>query len=738
MPKYATVALDISVAKSFDYLIPRNLEDSVKPGLRVYVPFRSGRRLAYVIALSDGTAYPGAKAIISVRDREPVLSESMLRLAEWMASHYLCPLSKTIRCILPSSIRRGPGAKALLFVRPDLDKVAGETVVGELCRRAPKQALALKILLDCGRPMELRKLIKSARTTRSSIRSLEKKGLVTLFQQRVWRDPWEGETILPTEHLSPTREQERAIGYIKQTLRHRRFASILLHGITGSGKTEVYLQAIDEVLKHGRGAIVLVPEISLTPQTVEDFKARFSNIVAVLHSRLSLGERLDEWERLRGGKAQVVVGARSAIFAPIANLGLIVVDEEHERTYKQEEAPRYHARDVAVMRAKIERATVILGSATPSVESYWNAMRGDYKLFRLPRRIKDRRLPAVTIVDMKEEIKRSGRMTFFSRRLLNAIEERLEKGEQIILFLNRRGFSPVVMCSRCGYAQKCPNCSVSLTMHRDTDKMLCHLCGYEHKPFLRCPRCQSKNIRFLGLGTQKLEFIISKLFPESTVGRMDSDSMSGKGAHAQTLKAFKTGEIQILLGTQMIAKGLHFPNVTLVGVICADTALHLPDFRASENTFQLLTQVAGRAGRGDIPGEVIVQTFAPKHPAILAAKSQDYELFYRQEIPFREELGYPPVKRFILVTMRGRNEHAVSWFTGYYARLLNAEAGDTMEVLGPAPSPILRAKGYYRWQVICKGEEIGRMNELLRETADKVKSYKDVQIVVDVDPISML
>jgi primosomal protein N' (replication factor Y) len=554
----------------------------------------------------------------------------------------------------------------------------------------------------------------------------------------VYRDPWEGESILPTEHLPPTPEQRRAIEHATRALGQRRFSVILLHGVTGSGKTEVYLQAIDEALKSGRGAIILVPEISLTPQTVEGFKARFAQNVAVLHSRLSLGERLDEWEKLREGRARVVVGARSAIFAPVHNLGLIVVDEEHERTYKQEEAPRYHARDVAVMRGKIENAIVILGSATPSVESYRNALIGKYRLFRLPRRIEDRPLPTVTIVDMKEEIRRVGRMTFFSRLLLRAMEDRLEKREQVMLFLNRRGFSPVMICKRCGFVHKCPNCSVALTTHDEGERLLCHLCGFMAEPAVQCPRCHTRGFRFPGLGTQKLELTVSKLFPGCRVARMDSDSMTTKGAHAETLKAFRDGEIQILIGTQMIAKGLHFPNVTLVGVICADTALSFPDFRAAEYTFQLLTQVAGRAGRGEVHGEVIVQTYAPKHPAIMAARSQDYEAFYRQEIPFRKELGYPPFTRFIVVTVRGRSEGAVKWISGYCARTVRELHPPGMEVLGPAPSPIVRTKGYYRWQIIFKGESVIRMNAVLREALGKVKPGKGIQIVVDADPISML
>ncbi len=738
MPKYATVVLDIDIDREFDYLIPPSMHESVKPGVRVYVPFRSRRVLAYVTAVSDSSDYQKPKVILSVRDKKPVLGEPLLNLAKWISSYYFCSLSKAIRCMVPSSIRKGHRAKTPHFVELNRERVRNSDDIAALTKRAPKQAKVLKILSGADGPMSLQALLSAAGTAQSAVRSLEKKGLVKLTRRRIYRDPWEGEVVVPTEHLPPTEEQAKALNYIRGALTDRHFAVVLLHGVTGSGKTEVYLQAIDEVLKLGYGAIVLVPEISLTPQIVEEFKARFSENVAVLHSRLSFGERLDEWERLRDGKARVVVGARSAIFAPLPNLGLIVVDEEHERTYKQEEAPRYHARDVAVMRGKVEGIPVILGSATPSIESYRNAIMGKYKLFKLPSRIEERSLPSVTVVDMKEEIRMVGRMTFFSRRLINAVEDRLEKGEQVILFLNRRGFSTFVICYKCGYVQKCPHCSVSLTMHGQGKRMLCHICGFEQKAPTRCPKCGAGGIRFQGLGTQKLEMLVSRLFPNCSVGRMDTDSMMTKASHAKALNAFKTGKTQILLGTQMIAKGLHFPNVTLVGVVFADTALHLPDFRSSEYTFQLITQVAGRAGRGDVAGEVIVQTCAPKHPAIMAARHQDYESFYRKEFPFRKELGYPPAKRFILVTLRGRNERSVAWIIKHFAKVLSEASPPGMKILGPAPAPIARAKGYYRWQLICKGENIPKMNDVLRETIGRLKLGKKVQIIVDADPFSML
>lgn len=738
MPKFASVVLEIPVDRQFDFLVPPELEGAVAPGVRVHVPFRSRRLSAYVVSVSEGRPHPGARPILSVRDRRPVIGEPVMRLAEWMASYYYCPLPAAIRCILPSGVRAGLAGKTPLFAAADPARIMAGGGAAAWCPRAPKQARILEELLAGGGPQPVQALLRRAGASLAAARALERKGLVTLSRRRVFRDPWAGGEVVASEPLAPTPDQARALAHAAKALARRCFSVLLLHGVTGSGKTEVYLQAIDEALGMGRGAIMLVPEIALTPQTVEGFKARFGANVAVLHSRLSDGERLDEWEKVREGKARVAVGARSAIFAPVPDLGLIVVDEEHERTYKQEETPRYHARDVAVMRGKLEDAVVILGSATPSVESYRNALTGKYRLFRLPRRIEDRPLAAVTIVDMRQEIRRAGRMTFFSRRLLSAMEDRLEKGQQIILFLNRRGFSPVLSCRRCGFVQRCPDCSISLTAHREGETMRCHLCGFSGRTPSRCPQCGSPGIRFPGLGTQKLELMVKKLFPGRTVGRMDADSMAGKDAHAETLGAFRRGEIQILLGTQMIAKGLHFPNVTLVGVVCADTALNLPDFRASETTFQHLTQVAGRAGRGAVPGEVIIQTYAPAHPAVTAAGGQDFELFYAREIAFREELGYPPFNRFVAVTLRGRGGEAVRWYSRQFAKAVAAAAPAGIRVLGPAPAPIARLKGHYRWQVVLSGKSVPDMNAVLREATGGLKPPKGIQIVVDADPLAML
>ena len=546
-------------------------------------------------------------------------------------------------------------------------------------------------------------------------------------------------------------------------------STFLLYGVTGSGKTEVYLQALAHALEQGKGAIVLVPEISLTPQTVERFKARFSSgrlqtLVAVLHSHLSAGERHDEWHKIRQGRARIVIGARSAIFAPVEPLGLIVVDEEHEHTYKQEEAPRYHARDVAIMRGRMENAVVVLGSATPSLESYYNCQRGKYTLLELPERVDNQKMPRVRVVDMRQAAKEKG-PPIFSPQLKEAITQRLEKHEQTILFLNRRGYSTALQCPKCGFVANCPNCSLALTYHRIEQKLSCHICGHSEKVPSVCPneKCRNPAIRFAGTGTQKVEETLAKLFPGARVRRMDADTMKRKDDYRKTLGDFRAGKTDILVGTQMIAKGLHFPNVTLVGIIYADLALHQPDFRAGERTFQLLTQVAGRAGRGDVEGEVFVQAFTPFHPAIQYARRHDFTGFYEQEIEFREQLKYPPISRVALLTLKGRNEDKVKFSAGHLKRELEknlmgveplSRPADTLSppggerdgargafkdlvLCGPAPAPLLRAEQYYRYQIMLRTRAMSKLSQALAKIIETLALPDDVTLAVDIDPVNL-
>jgi primosomal protein N' (replication factor Y) len=517
----------------------------------------------------------------------------------------------------------------------------------------------------------------------------------------------------------------------------------LLHGVTGSGKTEVYLQALAHTLEQGKGAIVLVPEIALTPQTVERFKARFSSgplqtTVAVLHSHLSAGERHDEWHKIRQGRARIVIGARSAIFAPVDPLGLIVVDEEHEQTYKQEEAPRYQARDVAIVRGRMEGATVVLGSATPSMESYYNCAKGKYTLLTMLERADDKKMPRVRIIDMRQTLRKGSVIPIFSPQLQEGIAQRLERKEQVILFLNRRGYSTSLQCPLCGFVAGCPNCSVSLTYHRQEQKLRCHICNHSEPVPPACPNanCRNPQIRYAGLGTQKVEDILGKLFPQARTVRMDSDALKRKDDFRRILGDFRIGKIDILVGTQMIAKGLHFPNVTLVGIIFADMALHHPDFRAGERTFQLLTQVAGRAGRGDVEGEVVVQAFTQFHPAIQYARRHDFTGFYGQELEFREQLKYPPFSRIALLTLKGRNEEKVKFSSDHLKRELDGLLAGFKDLIlaGPAPAPLLRAETFYRYQIMLRVQRMTALSQRLARLSRTLVLPEDVTLSIDVDP----
>jgi primosomal protein N' (replication factor Y) len=524
-------------------------------------------------------------------------------------------------------------------------------------------------------------------------------------------------------------------------------STFLLHGVTGSGKTEIYLQAIAHALRGGRGAIVLVPEISLTPQTVERFKARFCSgpqptTVAVLHSHLSAGERHDEWHKIRQGRARIVIGARSAIFAPVDSLGLIVVDEEHEHSYKQEEAPRYHARDMAVVRGQREGAAVVLGSATPSLESYYNVQKGKYRLLELLSRVDDKKMPLVRVVDMRQEARQEKGIPVLSQPLKEAITRRLEKKEQVILFLNRRGYSTSLQCPKCGYVAGCPNCSVSLTYHRQIQQLCCHICGHAAPAPSACPQsnCRNPAIRYAGLGTEKVEDILAKIYAQAKIQRMDSDTLKRKDDYRRILSDFRAGKIDILVGTQMIAKGLHFPNVTLVGIIYADLSLHLPDFRAGERTFQLLTQVAGRSGRGDVEGEVVVQAFTPFHPAIQYARRHDFAGFYEQEIEFRQQLKYPPVSRIALLTLKGRNEDKVRFAADHLKRELDKALADLRDLIlaGPAPAPLLRAETFYRYQIMLRTRQMTRLSKQLAALLERLAWPEDVALTVDIDPVNLI
>jgi primosomal protein N' (replication factor Y) (superfamily II helicase) len=820
----ARVSLEIALRKEFDYSIPAELAGQVEIGTRVQVPFGSRKIFGTVTALAEESAHTKLKPILKVIGAQTLVTPKVLKLARWIGEYYCCAPETALKRVLPEAIRKEKdGWKKQLFVRAL--HLSGEFP------KLPKRQQDVWNIVEERREILLAELLELAETTAATVRKLEDLSLVEITSEISERDPYARETILPTQNIVLNPAQSVALEKIKGAmdflgstgvppvvsgvapetvltatpsiaadsnpqssfsneirrdaefeqagrLCYPKSSTFLLHGVTGSGKTEIYLQALAHALEQGKGAIVLVPEISLTPQTVERFKARFSSgklqtLVAVLHSHLSAGERHDEWHKIRQGRARIVIGARSAIFAPVEPLGLIIVDEEHETSYKQEEAPRYHARDVAIMRGQMENAVVVLGSATPSLESFYNCKRGKFSLLELPERVDNQKMPHVRVVDMRQAAHKEKGTPLFSPQLKEAINQRLDRGEQTILFLNRRGYSTSLQCPKCGYVCECPNCSLALTFHRQEQKLACHICGHVEKVPLVCPneKCKNPAIRFSGTGTQRVEETLAKLFPKARIQRMDADTMKRKDDYRKVLGDFRAGKTDILVGTQMIAKGLHFPNVTLVGIIYADLALHQPDFRAGERTFQLLTQVAGRAGRGDVEGEVFVQAFAPFHPAIQYARRHDFNGFYEQEIEFREQLKYPPVSRVALLTLKGRNEEKVKFSGEHLKRELeknlkqsssggasvpaslfeNLDDGSRgrsphqetktsfkdLIIAGPAPAPLLRAETFYRYQIMLRTRAMSALSRELARIIQSLALPEDVTLAVDIDPVNL-
>ena len=746
----ARVTLDVAVRREFDYLVPEELEPSVHEGTRVKVPFGPREVMGVVTAVLDESPHGNLREIIKTVGGQALVTPPILRLVRWIADYYCCAPEIAMKAVLPDAVRKEEeGWRERLYVRALPQH-------GEPPKLTKRQE-DLWTIVEEWRELPLQELVRLAGTTSATIRKLEDKGLVSIAPQISERDPYAKEHILPTQPLELNEQQATALESIVESM--ERLAKrdddeakpvgdnvFLLHGVTGSGKTEVYLQAIAHALGQGKGAIVLVPEISLTPQTVERFKARFSQgpqqtLVAVLHSHLSAGERHDEWHKIRQGRARIVIGARSAVFAPVEPLGLVIVDEEHEHSYKQGEAPRYNARDLAVVRGQQEGAAVVLGSATPCMESYHNVQRKKYGLLSLTERVDNIQMPIVRVIDMRSAARKEKGVGIFSPQLREAILQRLEKNEQVMLFLNRRGWSSSLQCPECGFVAECPNCSVSLTYHRAAQQLMCHICGHVEPAPKKCPQteCGNAAIRFSGLGTEKVEAALEKGFPSARVKRMDSDTLKRKEDYRRILGDFRTGKIDILVGTQMIAKGLHFPNVTLVGIIHADLSLHIPDFRAGERTFQLLTQVAGRAGRGEVEGEVYVQSFTPFHPAIQYARRHDYLGFYEQEIEFRQQLNYPPVGRVALLTLRGRSEDRVKFVADHLRREIDTVAKELGEVVvaGPAPAPLLRAENFYRYQIMLRTSRMPQLSRKLSALRETFQIPEDLRLVIDIDPMSL-
>jgi primosomal protein N' (replication factor Y) len=807
MKEIVEVAVGLPVSKTFHYRIPEKMKDFLQVGMRVLVPFKGRKVTGFTIDLLDHPPKGVEEKLREVEDlldEVPLIDPKMLLFHRWIADYYIYPLGEVIKTGLPPGLQLkselilsltqngmeylnqegldaieekvfreierlkkvtlkkilkkffGKVSRSQLFswkkkgllnidvgigdkeVKPKFEKVIIYQRGKPTKPISKKQVEILKWLEERGEAStsELNKRFKSPS---KAIQSLKAQGLIAISDREVIRDLSAQPELKAYPKPELTSDQEAILGEILKGIRSKRFSPFLIYGVTGSGKTEVYLRAIEEVLNQGREAIVLVPEISLTPQLLSRFKGRFGENLSLLHSKLGRGERYDQWRQIWKGEVKIAVGARSAIFAPFKNVGIIIVDEEHDPSYKQEEKLRYHARDLAVVRAKQDEATLLLGSATPSLESFHNAERGKFHLLRLPERIEGKPLPRVEVVDMKNE------KGLLSEKVRAALEKNIKDKKQSLLFLNRRGFANFILCPDCGFTYKCPNCSVTLTYHLRDRSLQCHYCDYRIRAPGDCPQCEGHRLQGVGIGTERLEQEIRSLFPETQVGRMDRDTTSRRRSHQQILKSLESGKTDILVGTQMIVKGHDFPNVTFVGVVSADTSLHFPDFRSSERTFQLLTQVAGRAGRGEVFGEVVIQTYNPDHYSILRAKDHDFIGFYQEEIQFRRALDYPPFSRLINFRLVGNSEkrtEAVSEEMGRIGRsLLKRGYGKGIEILGPSAAPFSKMRGKFRWQMLSKGKSPKLLHQFAQEMAFRLEEEtkgKGVNLDIDVDPVFIL
>jgi primosomal protein N' (replication factor Y) len=803
---YIEVAVALPVYGTYTYSIPESLVYQVEVGMRVLAPFGRRRVTGYVLDILAESALPDIKHILDVLDQRPLFPASMLAFFRWVGEYYKYPLGEVIKNALPGGLTlyelasltiteqgrhrlevgNGPplerGVLQLLAGGPcrlrDLSSKLNQHVPSALVRSLENRgmivitrelrggrtrlkleriaaladptlpaeglsAAARKVLAELADAAEVpvTQLIARAGVSAGVIETLIRRGLITLARKPVYRDPF-GDPITADRPLVPTVEQQVVLAELNRSL-GTGFGTYLLKGVTASGKTEVYLQVVAEALRRGASALVLVPEIALITQTERRFRSRFGDCVAILHSGLSAGERYDQWQRILQKEVSIAIGARSAVFAPLENLGLIVVDEEHDTSYKQENNLRYNARDLAVMRAKLEGCLAVLGSATPSVQSCYNVTTGKFLPLQLEKRVEARPLPKIEIVDLREQRGFRGIRKWLSAELRQAMAQTLANREQVLLFLNRRGFAPFAVCAACGQPMRCKHCDISLTLHQHDNAYRCHYCGFTRPATSSCDSCGSGNIKKLGLGTERVEVAVRSLFPEARVARMDRDTTTRKGSILALLKGLQDHSIDVLIGTQMVAKGHDFPNITLVGIICADLSLSFPDFRAGERTFQLLAQVAGRAGRGNAPGRVILQTFNPEHFTIQAAKAQDVEAFYRQEIQFRRALGYPPFARMIQLRIVGKDreitrQHALQLGEACRAcQALRPDESSRIEILGPIEASLSRIAGQYRWQILVKGAETSVLHRFMRRLMIEYPGIfgdRQVNVVVDVDP----
>jgi primosomal protein N' (replication factor Y) len=735
---FARIVPELTLDKTFDYAIPEPLQGRLRPGHRVRVPFGNRKILGYVVELLEHAEVENCRSLESLVEETPLISSALLSLARWMIDYYCSDLPSVLKVMLPEPVRSRPeGHLERLWVSlpPGLNR---QEVAGHL-RRAKTQWRAWQAVEESHGGW-LADLIKQTGIGPAAWKALADRGFVRLGRQTKERTPFAG-SVPASQPLTLNPEQAAALKIILKSLTEPSSQPILLQGVTGSGKTEIYLQALAACLAQGGNALILVPEISLTPQTIARFRERFEAAgveVAVLHSQLSGGERHDQWHRIRNGQARIVIGARSAVFAPLVNLRLIIVDEEHEPSYKQEESPFYHGRDTAVLRAKLEKACIVLGSATPSLESIHNVRTGKYLHARLTKRIDGARLPIIHIVDLRRSRKKNPGTFWLTRPVCEAIEDRAKRGEQSLLYLNRRGFATSVQCPNCGHVEYCPHCSVPLTFHKLKNVLRCHLCDHVQPMATHCPACEFEVRDYFGAGTQRIEDVLAAALPGLRWKRVDSDSMKGRDILEETLRDFANGKLDVLIGTQMIAKGLHIPSVTCVGIVSVDSALNLPDFRAAERVFQQIVQVAGRAGRGGLSGEVFIQTHTPFHPAISFGRHHDVDGFLDHELTYRREYNYPPYTRAVLITFRGVSDTKTAWCAQQAAKKLKECAPPNTDVGEVAPAPIAMLKDFHRFQILLRTSNVRELVPFLRQEVTAITWPEGVRATVNVDPINLM
>lgn len=748
-PDTNTSLVEVIAFSGFDralaYAVPPTCQANLKVGSLVRIPLRRRSQLGVVMRMgTDQEVPPGKlKMLFEVVQEYPVFTADLIALFRWSLTYYATTPEALLETMIPAAIRKGMKAKTRLYISAGKAPTADE--LAQLGKRAPKQAALLEFIRQQLKPLARADVLKRMQISASACEALVSKGYLRETDTEEERIAYEDElgeveTVSSESRPTLTEEQSAAVKSITGAIAANAFSVRLLHGVTGSGKTEVYLNAIEQIVASGGGVIFLVPEVALAPQTVGRVRARLEARgvhTVVWHSHLSEGERYDAWKSLASGEAHVVVGARSAVFAPVQNLKLLIVDEEHEPSYKQEESPRYHGRDVAVYRALLNKAVCVLGSATPSLESLYNVERGKYAVDRILNRVDNRQLPKLHLVDMRREALQGKGASPISRMLADKLIDRFEKKEQSILFLNRRGFSTSMLCPDCGYVAACDHCSIPKTYHRTDKKLRCHLCGDEGPAPVKCPECKSTNIRMRGQGTQKIEDIVQKILPRARIVRMDADSMSKKNLYRKILNDFRVGKIDLLVGTQMIAKGLDFPNVTLVGLVDADRSLHVEDFRAAERTFQLIVQVSGRSGRGDRAGEVVIQTHTPHAPPIQFARQSDFDGFQLEELEQRREFNYPPFRHLIRHLFRGRNPDKVNFYIEQWLRVLEKAMGEQLEIRGPAPAPIEKIRDEYRFQLWYFAPSASRVIQQIVHLREGFKMDKEVIDLIDVDPMNL-